>query len=615
MFEQLRAALSRPVDPVATEHYQDGVEVVWDPGINIGFDGDSPTVPRQLTVHSRKMAKRIYRTGPVYCAVGYALANVIFVVGADGLIVVDTTESTEAATECLQDFREMLRRTQPASAALPVKAVILTHNHSDHIAGMRAFVDEAAQAAGVRVIAHRTMMEAVANNATVVAPILGARSAYSFGALLEVGPDGQVNGGIGPRLARGQATFLPPDLVFDDRLEVTLAGVRFDLRHAPSETDDEIIAWLPDHAILLSAEVIQGECLANVHTLRGTRYRDPQQWVRSIDAMRRFPAQFMVPAHGRPVAGAANVAELLTHYRDAIAFIHDQAVRMMNLGCTPDELAENLPALPPHLAQHGWLGEYYGTVRHSVRQVFCGQLGWFDGDPATLDPLPRVERARRMVELAGGRDAVLAKGCEAMRREDARWAAELASLLVRIDPQDTDARALKSEALTFLGVRTTNINWRNWYLTAARELQGAYDQPLKPGSGGALASPDMLAAIPLERLLESFTVRVSAERCFDVHSALALVIDDGGRTRHFALELRRGVLQIHADLPSLPDWPMLAGTLAMTRRTVTEIPRQGLPALMQSGAIAIRSGTPQTIAGFFGWFDPRPTTLPKLASR
>ena len=212
------------------------------------------------------------------------------------------------------------------------------------------------------------------------------------------------------------ASFFAPTRVFDDKLDIVLAGVRFEFRYAPSEADDEIVMWLPDLGVLLSAEVIQGECLANVHTLRGTRYRDPVRWYQTIDMMRGFNAAHMVPAHGRPVSGAEHVADVLCVYRDAIQFIHDQTIRHMNFGMSPDELAEAIPALPPHLAGHAWLGEYYGTVKHSVRQVYSGQLGWFDGDPASLDPLPRAERSRRMVEMMGGAEAVRAAARGALGR-------------------------------------------------------------------------------------------------------------------------------------------------------------------------------------------------------
>ena len=597
------------------DHYYTGVEVAHDAGRNLAHVTDGPTTSPRLVIHSRRMAQRIYRVAErVYSAVGYALANVIFVVGDDALIVIDTTESKEGGEAAWADFR----RAAPHAASLPVRAVVYTHNHSDHIGGVRAFADEARVKSGETwIIAHESLMEVVVNNAALVGPILSTRSAYSFGALLPVGAEGNVNAGIGPILARGKSTFLAPTHTFKERWDVTLAGVRFEFIYAPSEADDEIIACLPDLKVLLSAEVIQGECFANVHTIRGTRYRDPVQWVRTIDMMRalvenRYAIAFMVPAHGRPVAGNANIAELLTAYRDAIAFTHDQAVRFINKGYTPDELAETLPALPPHLAAHAWLGEYYGTVKHSVRQVFSGQLGWFDGDPATLDPLPRAERARRLVALMGGTARVQTEAQAALDGGDARWAAELASYLVRIDTQDAAAKQLKAAALRVMGFASDNVNWRNWMLTAAHELEGKYEQlPYRGGAG--FASEDILAGLPLDSLLQFLAVRVAAERCIDAHHIIALHFTPDQTT--FVLELRRGVLQVHASAgEALLE--QVSATLSLTRAAFIALGR-GTPfmELAAQGAVQVTQGTPQALAEFFLCLDPQPKHPPKLASR
>ena len=610
----LQALLTHRTAQGNFDHYSAGVEIAHDAGRNLAHVTDGPTASPRLVAHSRRMAQRIYRVAErVYCAVGYALANVIFVVGDDGLIVIDTTESKEGGEAAWADFR----KAAPHADALPVRAVVYTHNHSDHIGGVRAFADEARVKNGdTWIIGHESLMEVVINNAALVGPILSTRSAYSFGALLPVGAEGNVNAGIGPILARGKSTFLAPTHTFKDRWEVTLAGVRFEFIYAPSEADDEIIAWLPDLKVLLSAEVIQGECFANVHTIRGTRYRDPVQWVRTIDMMRelsqRHAAAFMVPAHGRPVAGNANISELLTAYRDAIAFTHDQAVRFINKGYTPDELAETLPALPAHLAAHAWLGEYYGTVKHAVRQVFSGQLGWFDGDPATLDPVPRAERARRLVALMGGAARVQTEARGALDAGDARWAAELASYLVRVDGSDEAAKQLKADALRKMGFASDNINWRNWMLTAAHELEGKYDAlPYRGGAG--FSSEDILAGLPLENLLQFLAVRVAAERCFDAHHLIALTFTPDGKT--FVLELRRGVLQVHSS-PAEAVLERVSGALTLTRQAFIALGR-GTPfmELAAQASVRVTQGDAETLAQFFACLDPQPTHPPKLASR
>jgi alkyl sulfatase BDS1-like metallo-beta-lactamase superfamily hydrolase len=589
-------------------HVGEPLDVAFDAGVNLAFTVASPTVPPRLTEHSRRMAQRIYRVADrVYCAVGYALANIIFVVGDDGVIVIDTTEAVSAAKRIYEDFCAI----DPRHACLPVKAVVYTHNHTDHTGGVRAFADEDKLAAGsVEIIAHCSLMETVINNANLVAPILAARSAYSFGALLPSGATGKVNAGIGPVLIAEPASFLAPTRVFDDTLCIVLAGVRFEFRHAPSEADDEIVMWLPELGVLLSAEVIQGECLANVHTLRGTRYRDPVRWYRSIDMMRGYQATHMVPAHGRPVSGATAVADVLSVYRDAIQFIHDQAIRHMNRGLTQDELADAIPALPPHLAQHPWLGEYYGTVKHSVRQVSSGQLGWFDGDPTSLDPMPRVERARRMVALMGGPDAVRAAARAALGDADWRWTAELATLLVRLDTTDSDARHIKALALRELGYRTENTNWRNWYLSAACELEHAYDELPFSGAGG-LASTDVMRAQPLASVLQRLCVCVDPVAGAEVHMTLVLRIADRGEA--YALELRRGVLQIH-EHAAVPADISIALETSSLYTMLRDIAGQ-LPTQLKAGTILLERGSLDQVMAFVGCFDRPSRRMPALAVR
>jgi alkyl sulfatase BDS1-like metallo-beta-lactamase superfamily hydrolase len=282
---------------------------------NLAEDKPAPTIHPRLTEHSRKMVQRVYQvTDNVYCAVGYGIANATMIIGRDGVIIVDVMESVDAAQAALAEFRKITDK--------PVKAVIYTHNHSDHTQGVKAFVsEEDVQAGRAEIYAHESLMATVINNASVIGPILGLRSAYSFGVMLEAGPQGRVNQGLGPQLVRGRPSFIAPTKTFKDKLDLEIAGVKLQLRHAPSETDDEIVVWLPDSKVLQTAEVIQGETFPNVHTLRGTKYRDPVAWFKSIDLLRGFSAEHMVPSHGRPVSGKAQIEELLTSYRDAIQYV------------------------------------------------------------------------------------------------------------------------------------------------------------------------------------------------------------------------------------------------------------------------------------------------------
>jgi len=572
-------------------------------GKNLAYDKSAQTIPPRLTEHSKKMEQRVYKIADnVYSAVGYALANSIMIEGRDGIIIVDVTESVDSAKAILAEFRKITDK--------PVKAVVYTHNHTDHTMGVKAFTSEEDVKAGrVDIFAHETLMDTVISNASVIAPILGLRSAYSFGIALERGPEGSVNEGIGPKLIVGQRSFIAPTKTFKDSVDIEIAGVKLHLQHAPSETDDEIVVWLADSKVLLTAEVIQGECFPNLHTLRGTKYRDPVNWFKSIDKLRRFGAEHMVPSHGRPVSGKQNIEELLTSYRDAIQYVHDQTIRNMNKGLTPDELVEVVSKLPPHLANHPWLGEFYGTVKHSVREIYVGYLGWFEGDPTFLDPLPLGQRAARYVEQMGGHDRVLESALRACDKGDYQWAAELLTYLIRVNKDDAQARSLKARALRGLAYKTENTNWRDWYISSARELERSLNSMVTLAATSSLASPDILKQLPVSKLLEGMTVRLDPLKTADVHLTVGFRFADTGRG--YALEVRRGIAQLHESLPAEVNV-----TLNLTVNDLHRIilRQTTLADALKTGEIKA-DGKQAELARFFGFFDAPSSEPPPLTAR
>ncbi|HVM96394.1 MAG TPA: alkyl sulfatase dimerization domain-containing protein [Candidatus Acidoferrales bacterium] len=574
-------------------------EVVYDSGTNLAYDQPAATIRPELTEHSRRMVQRIYRTASnVYCAVGWGLANMTMIDGVDGVIIVDTLESVDNARQAFAALRRFSDK--------PVKAIVYTHNHYDHVMGALGLVSaEDVNSGAVPVFAHATMMRGLLNQLSVVGEAVGIRSLYSFGAFLPKDPTGSVNEGIGPTLVHGPTGFIPPTKTFADRLAVTIAGIDLELIYAPSETDDEIVVWLPKEKLLQSAEVIQGETYPNLYTIRGTTYRDPVKWYETIDRLRELEPEYLVPSHGRPVEGKAAVESLLAAYRDAIQFTHDQAVRLINQGHTPDEIVTALPALPPHLAAHPWVREFYGTVKHSVRNVYNGYLGWFQGDPTTLNPTAPVEQARRYIELMGGRDAVVRAARKAEDGGDHQWCAELLTHVIRTNPGDTEARALKAAALRQLGYQQANINWRNFYLTAALEL----DEKLDLSRYDIQGSIAMLSRLPLVNILEKLVTRIDAEKSKDMHMTLAFHVDD--RHEVYGLEIRRGVVQLHRKQPPQADL-----TLSGNEDDLRALLLQQASFLKQWALGRIKlDGSTDDLTRFFSYFDRRSDTPPKLVVR
>ncbi len=590
--------------PEGTWHGERAGVRFYPSGENIAYDKPAATVHPKLTEHSQKMVPGVYQVAEsVYLAYGYALTSPAMIVGDDGVIIVDPPEDVNKGRRTLEEFRKFSDK--------PVKAVIYSHWHIDHFGGVAAFASAEDAASGkVKVIAHETFLEnVIKGSAGGTGPILGARVDYSLGTLLDVGPEGRINGGLGPDFVIENPSLIPPNVLVDDELDITIAGVRMRIVWVPSEAPDEIVVWLPDLEVLHTAEVLQGESFPNLHTIRGTRYRDPERWFTGIDVLRQFPARYMVPSHGRPVSGREAVAEVLTSYRDAIQFVYDQTIRYMNQGMLPDELVE-VVQLPPHLADHPWLGDFYGGVPHSVRQIYVGELGWFLGDPTFLAPTAPVEASSRYVQLMGGRDAVLRAASNAANEGDQQWAAELTTHLVRIDHEDWDARRLKAEALRQIGFGHTNNNWRNWYLTSAQELDGTIDHD----KALDIVAPDLLRAFPTSELINGLRFRLAAEKTLDVHMTMGFRLPDVDEG--YGLEIRRGVAQFHETLPEDVDVllemnrstleSLLLGEVDVAGKTGAHpaSPQAVLVSLFESGETRLTRGTAEDLARFFSYFDP-----------
>lgn len=500
---------------------------------NRAFTAPDTHIHPNLTHLSQVMEPAIEQVAEhVYNAVGFDVANSTFVVGDGGVVVIDAMTSIDNMRRAHTAFREI--------CDLPVKGIVYSHSHGDHWAGSPALASPADAFTGeVTVIAHRMLLDEISRINGYNQPIMGARGAYQFGVHLPNGADGRVNMGAGPFLDFDQpAGLVPPNVLVDDRLEIEVAGVKMEIVWVPSEAPDEIVVWLPQHRVLQSAECVQGECFPNLYTIRGDVPRPAAQWVRSLDVMRKFPAEALAKSHGRSVVGREESADHLRNYRDVIAWTHDQTIRYMNQGYVRDQLRELVGEMPPHLRAYETTGiEGYGSVAHGVPQIYTWYLGYNRGEVTDFDPAPYQRRQRGYVEAMGGAERVREQAGAAMADDDNRWAIELLGYLVRSDPTDTAARALSAEAHRREGVKKSNSTWRNWYLTAAQELEGAI--PVNAGHTNA----DIMVGLPLATLIAGLPVRLRAEHTWYVEQTLNLQVQ-GAEAGEFVLELRRGVLEV-----------------------------------------------------------------------
>ena len=481
--------------------------------------------PEDLINHTEEFRKEIIEvTEGIHVAVGFALANAIMIEGDGSNIIIDTTGTVETAQE-VKDLFDSINSN-------PVEAIIYTHNHGDHTYGATVFAEDSTE-----IYAHESTGKYLSRVIGILRPIISSRSSRMFGNVL---PREEVeNNGIGPFLEIGRDGRKPgllyPTKTFSDKLAFTAAGIEIELYHAPGETNDQLFVWLPEKRALFPGDNFY-KTFPNLYTIRGTPYRDLVGWVNSIDMMRYLEPEYLVPSHTRPLVGAKTINNLLTTYRDAIQYVHDQTIRLMNMGMEPDEIAESL-ILPKHLGDSPYLQEFYGSPAWSAKNVFSGYLGWFDGNPSSLKPLPKREEATNIINLAGGWDKLFQEAEQSYLNEEFQWSLQLTDYLLRMKPDDRQTQLLRQSALVALGAKESNPNSRYYYLSSAREL----DENYKPNDI-LLPDIDVVKKYPIEAMMEVLKVNVIPEKSIDKDMQLLFTFTDSTKT--FSLFLRKGVLEI-----------------------------------------------------------------------
>ncbi|MEV0773503.1 alkyl/aryl-sulfatase [Nocardia salmonicida] len=436
----------------------------------------------------------------IYQIRGFDISNMPLVEGDTGVIVIDPLISAECAAAGLALYRQ-------ERGDRPVTGVIYTHSHADHFGGVDGVLPDGR--GEVPVLAPAGFMaEAVSEN-VYAGVAMTRRGTYMYGLGMTSGPEGQCGTGLGIQTSHGTVGLIPPtvDITHTGQQE-TVDGVPIVFQMTPgTEAPAEMNFYFPRHRALCLAENATHN-LHNLLTLRGAQVRDPRIWSRYIDeAMEMFAvdADVAFASHHWPTWGADNIMGFLSLQRDLYMYLHDQTLRMMNVGLNGPEIAEEFE-LSPALADAWSARGYYGSVSHNVKAVYQRYLGWFDGNPTSLWEHPRTAKAVRYVETIGGIDAVIEKGRAYADAGDLRFAAELLTHAVFAEPNNKAAKDALAQTYQQLGFGAENATWRCFYLTGHNELRDGVQRTELDLGGG------MAAALSVEQLFDSIAIRVNGPR-------------------------------------------------------------------------------------------------------
>jgi len=488
-------------------------------------------------------------TEGIYQVRGYDIANMSIIEGESGWILVDPLTTRETASKALLFARQHL-------GTRPIKAILFTHSHIDHFGGVQGILQHLTEVErrDLRIIAPAGFTEEATSENIIAGTAMSRRAMYMYGKRLARDERGHVGTGLGKGPAFG--TFgiaTPTELIDTTNAQLNIDGVPFIFQTvSDSEAPAEFTFYLPRHKAFCGAELVS-HTMHNLYTLRGAKVRDARAWSAYIEEARNdfSDAEVLFISHHWPLWGQGKINDFLIKQRDTYQYIHDQTVRLMNQGLTPNEIAEQLN-LPDSLSRDFHNQGYYGALSHNAKAVYQNYLGWYTGNPATLNPLPEPEAAKRYMAMMGGVDTVLGNAqaqfdnAATMEASAAtatyRWLAELLNRAVFAEPDNGAAKALLAKVYDQLGYQAESAPWRDFYLTGAYELRhGGPDAGISPA-----VMKEVLLATPVANFFDSMAVRLKAEEAEGKSLSIKITFSDLGESH--LLMLHNSVLR-HQPVP------------------------------------------------------------------
>ena len=374
-----------------------------------------------------------------------AFSNVAAVDTDDGLVLLDTS-SFFHANEVFDGIRSFSERR--------VHTAVYTHGHVDHVFGLGPFEAEAEEKGWAKphVVAHR------------LCPARFDRYVLTNG----------YNGVINqrqfdfPKPVFPKSFRAPDETVGDEVHHFEVGGTAFELHHDKGETDDGLWAWVPAHEAIYTGDLFIWASPNCGNPQKVQRY--PKEWAAALRKMKAKNAQWLLPGHGPPIVGRERVAQALDESASLLETIVEQTLALMNEGARLDDVIHGV-RFPEDLLARPYLRPVYDDPRFIVRNLWRLYGGWYDGNPAHLNPAPERQLAAAVASLAGGASALVAEAERRAADDELALASHLAEWAIQAAPDDARAHAARAAIYRRRTEHETSLMAQGIYRAAARDSE------------------------------------------------------------------------------------------------------------------------------------------------
>ena len=373
----------------------------------------------------------------------------------DGLVVCDTSLPGYAALAV-----DHLRRWRPA----PVRTIIYTHGHVDHVGGARTFLEDADQQGHPppQVVGHIAVGQRFDR--------YDMTSGYN-----EIINRRQF--ALDDRPGSFTGDWVRPEIEYTDELDLEVGDRGLRLLHARGETDDHTVVWAPQPRLLFTGDLIFWAFPNAGNPQKAQRY--PTEWAAALRRMIDLRPELLLPAHGLPIAGTERITAVLDDLATALEGLVRDTLEMMNAGARLDEIVHTV-RVPQHLLDKPYLRPSYDEPEFVVRNIWRLYGGWHDGNPARLKPPADGAVAAEVAALAGGAGLLARRAAELCDAGDLRLACQLAEWAAQAEPADAEVHAVRAEVYRTRRDSELSLMARGLYRDASRSSEAVSPPPPAP---------------------------------------------------------------------------------------------------------------------------------------
>jgi alkyl sulfatase BDS1-like metallo-beta-lactamase superfamily hydrolase len=374
-----------------------------------------------------------------------ALGNSSAFLGESGILIVDTAQERFTPN--------VLSALRGNYSKAPIKAIVYTHGHIDHVTGAEAIIAESEKRRDRRphIFAHRDLPRRFDRYR-----LLAAQNNHINRIQFNLPADARP-------FTDAKLTY--PDTIYDEGLTTTVGGTIFEFHHCRGETDDETWVWCPSKRVLCTGDTFVW-CSPNA----GNPYKVQRyalDWARGLEQMAALRPLHLLPGHGPPMSGEGEIQEALLTTASFLRSIHDQVVAAMNEGKWLEDIIReiNWPA-----TDKPWLQPVYDHPEFIARNVYRLYGGWYDGDPANILPAHTEEIAAALVGATGS-EPILSRARKLRDEGDLQLASHLVDFVRKGEPENREAWELWRDLFAARADQESSLMARGAFLSAVRDAE------------------------------------------------------------------------------------------------------------------------------------------------